>query len=486
MIRSFKVQYFYWILFTLLFSVVLFRALLIPLTHDESVSLTIVQGDDAWVNSANHHILNTHLMKASCVFLGTSELALRLPNVIAFILFYWSVILIINHYIDFKSKSDFFFLLLTTTSLVFCNMFMLDFFSLARGYGLSIGLTATSFYFYWRGINQSAKKWFYYYVSVFFVLLSAFANLSMLLLAFILIAFIGIEMVMNVYYKKVEIKHALIMIGLFSLYCIPVYFLFQRIFMLKAANMLYFGVDSLSSMFSSLISSSLYFSNSLHGNYVYWFLIFLLVLGLISFIWLTYIQKIDIAFWRFIGIFALVMLGFYAQHHLLGNLYPTGRTITYLIPYIGAILGYLFFKLVLQTKQFKLINQIVKGLVFVSSTIFIIHFVSVLNFEFFYDWKYDAMSKGVYQEVKQIEEAKSSNGTLPKRKVVLMCDWQFKPVLEYYFNRDSTLNVTVINKNEEVKEYDYLYEFNSSNTLSHSCKNINNYQLTNSSLFKCN
>jgi hypothetical protein len=123
--------------------------------------------------SANNHLLNTLLMKISSYHFGDGELALRLPNVLAHALYLGASALLARRLTNGWSAIPAFLLLNT-------NPFMLDFFSLARGYGLALGFAMLALYF---GLRCSEGS----HLSPRFLLLSAvcgglavFANFSFL------------------------------------------------------------------------------------------------------------------------------------------------------------------------------------------------------------------------------------------------------------------------------------------------------------------
>lgn len=76
------------LLFLVLFTYVILRAYLLSFTHDESVSFSILVGNDAQRDTANNHVLNTLLMSCSRAIFGSSEWALRLPNILSFVLYF--------------------------------------------------------------------------------------------------------------------------------------------------------------------------------------------------------------------------------------------------------------------------------------------------------------------------------------------------------------------------------------------------------------
>jgi hypothetical protein len=124
----------------------LVRAYSLSLTHDES--LTYLHGVRpglvrilafSYVD-ANNHLFNTLLTWLSSLAFGNAELALRLPNVAAFVLFFATVFLLLRRRVRPL-------LVVPGLLLLTCNPFQLDFFALCRGYGLGLGFMAASLYF---------------------------------------------------------------------------------------------------------------------------------------------------------------------------------------------------------------------------------------------------------------------------------------------------------------------------------------------------
>jgi hypothetical protein len=125
----------------LVFAYVLYRAYHLSFTFDEIVSYDLLQGFSLETagQSANYHLLNSYLMKACNAAFGDSELSLRLPNVLAFIIYLIAAIRI-GSLIRKEYR-------LHTLILLTSMPFLLDFFSLARGYGLGVGFVLLSLSF---------------------------------------------------------------------------------------------------------------------------------------------------------------------------------------------------------------------------------------------------------------------------------------------------------------------------------------------------
>jgi hypothetical protein len=98
-------------------------------------------------DTANNHFLNTLLVWLFSRFAGSSEFVLRVPSLLGYLLY-----LVFSYRLLMRYARPFFalagFLLLNL------NPYLLDFFGLSRGYGLSIGLLMAAFYYFLRFIDQ--------------------------------------------------------------------------------------------------------------------------------------------------------------------------------------------------------------------------------------------------------------------------------------------------------------------------------------------
>jgi hypothetical protein len=122
--------------------------------------------------SANHHLLNVWGMWASMKLFGTSELALRLPNLLAHVLYLYA-----TARIALKASS----VPVTIACFLLLNVhpYLLDFFGLARGYGLACGLMMMSLWQVVRYVDegQPVQR---VMLAMLFAGLSAMAHLAMI------------------------------------------------------------------------------------------------------------------------------------------------------------------------------------------------------------------------------------------------------------------------------------------------------------------
>src|ERR1051326_42770 len=126
----------------ILFFYIAIKASISSFTHDESFTY-LHYPHDTFMNIisyknfyTNNHILNSLLMKYSELLFGSSEFALRLPNLLLFIVY------MIYSYLLFRKTNQ--FLSVAIFILLCANSSLIDLFGLARGYGLSFGFMLMS------------------------------------------------------------------------------------------------------------------------------------------------------------------------------------------------------------------------------------------------------------------------------------------------------------------------------------------------------
>jgi hypothetical protein len=130
------------------------RAALVPLTYDEAATyLRYIPGDILAVfnfDVATNHFLNTLLTKIAYLAGGNSEAVLRLPNLIGYAMYLWFSLLILRGLQD-RVIAFAGFMLLNL------NLYVLDFFSLTRGYGLSLSFLMGTIFFLLRFVTQLSR-----------------------------------------------------------------------------------------------------------------------------------------------------------------------------------------------------------------------------------------------------------------------------------------------------------------------------------------
>ncbi|MCH2042715.1 MAG: hypothetical protein MK212_01125 [Saprospiraceae bacterium] len=171
------------IIFLLLFGTVWYfvihKALTIPMTHDETATplhyckysvWEIMMFPDNW---PNNHILNTLFVKLFTWIFGVEQWVVRLPNMLFFPVFASGVYLIGRQL--FKESVIGF---VATAIIFFSNAYLLDFFSLCRGYGISCALATLSSAFLLMAYQRRSTKlaWGAFLTAI----LASYANFTLL------------------------------------------------------------------------------------------------------------------------------------------------------------------------------------------------------------------------------------------------------------------------------------------------------------------
>lgn len=302
---------------TILFVYILLRAVYVPITHDEIVTWQLYMKSGLFLPlkgyiDANNHVINSFLGYVVSLFFYESRFIIRLPNVIFFpvyLLFAFRLSTMLHS----KSLKWILFVALSSSS------FIIEFFALGRGYGLSQAfLLATLFY----GISFIQKNEIRHLIScllaVFFMLWS---NLSMLNLALVFVAYLAFLFVSDSSYSLQK----KMLFGLSTLILfVPagVYALF-----LKEHGNLYLGEGG--SFASNVIHSlgKLIFNlKEIESSIAFGIICFLLLgLGVMQLK-----KQFSVFVFRNPSFFLLLLfvgniLVIVAQHHILGVNYPINR-----------------------------------------------------------------------------------------------------------------------------------------------------------------
>ncbi len=153
------------------------KAQLASFTHDESFSylnychesfIEIITFNNWYTNN---HVLNSLFMKYSAQLFGTSEFALRLPNLLLLLVY------MAYSFRLFRDKNP---LLALAIFLLLCtNTLLIDLFGLARGYGMSCGFMLMSLYHFLKfGEQRQRKDLFIFHLAALLAILSNFTLLA--------------------------------------------------------------------------------------------------------------------------------------------------------------------------------------------------------------------------------------------------------------------------------------------------------------------
>lgn len=156
---------------------VILRAWLIPVTVDENSTAvshvarnalhTLFYSYDA---TPNNHILNTLIIKFITPYLGWHPIVLRIPALIGALAYAWAGMLIC------RQISQQFWVRVFAFALLLGQPFMLEFFSLARGYSLALGMMMAAIWQAWRFLKENRRESLT--IAIIFAGLAVYANFT--------------------------------------------------------------------------------------------------------------------------------------------------------------------------------------------------------------------------------------------------------------------------------------------------------------------
>lgn len=293
---------------------VLARLIINPLVNDEAYTFIYFIFSERFIPffedtlvSANNHYLNSLLGWLFYKVLGIDPFVLRLPNFLAYLAFLFYNYRIGKDLFNTHLRIGFWLFTLATPIL-------LEFFTYARGYGLSLGLLSGAIYHLSKSLHNDniEKDW----KSITLLVLAVSANLNLIycLPAWLLFYFIHC-------YGKMS--RNLLLIN-FSVRIMPFLVLGWTAWQLKKQNALYFGTnEGLLASLASLLQMMLGYGNKVLAALV------LLMLVVVIF-WLLYIGFRDtrFSFAQIMTLFlAASLFGTWLQALLLGGLMPIQRAL---------------------------------------------------------------------------------------------------------------------------------------------------------------
>lgn len=393
------------------------RITTIPVTHDEAGTILSFSRQSLWDILTykdpipNNHILNTLLIKGSTTVFGLAEWACRWPNFLAGLLYIGCGFLLLrrlNGKHSFKSLAGIILLL--------GNPYLLEFFGLARGYGLSVGLMMTSLYFIIRGKEKDQLY------SLAFAALSVYANLTLLnyfIPLFLLVIVLKRQDSLKAYLGSV-LPALIISFILIALLVLPV------IKMLKTDQFRFWGQKGFfADTFQPLLESSLmgesYFGK-MTGTVFTWFILLACLLLAISAVWTVWrhrIKALHQARFQLLFLFFGTLLYNILQHLIVGVPYLNARTALFYYPLFSLAL---FAELGNDDKYARFKNV----LLLVLTGFSIWHMTRTWNLHSSREWWFDGDNKKVMAWI-AADRIGNKN-----EKASLKCNWLFQPSLTYY------------------------------------------------------
>lgn len=422
--------YFLWAFIGVIAAWVVWRAASLCMTHDESATFLyvyhsfadILQGESCF-DTGNNHIINTLLTKTCYHVLGDSAFSLRLPNVLVFVLYVYAGLSLLKLWTNRP------LIWLLGLMILLCYPYLLDFFSLCRGYGLAMAWLTTSLLFFYQYLAIKRDK---YLIATFATALLAVLSHFTFLNYFIALFFVVwlYEIVYLFLATKEEnsllkqVKALSIAVG-FAL-ILALFIVRPILFLRKKGEFTYGGSDFLPTV-DDFIRDFLYTTVSDTKLLFFKGLLCLFLLGLVfrcgQLLLRMIKQKAFLlpyhSFFLLLSIlFFTIVVSTIAQHHLLGTAYLTHRTATIYIPILQLLTFLTWHQFVQKYPQYLL-----KG-AFILPLLYLYNLGDVRNLHYVREWWYDEDTKEVLQYVNQQVK--------PGEKVNFACHWWYTPTARFY------------------------------------------------------
>ncbi len=435
------------VLSALLLAYTTLRAHLLSLTHDECGSFAIWTdydifscrtNPDCW-GTANLHWLYVLLMKLTVGLFGDSELAIRLPALFGHAIYLIFSIKLVN-WIASKvgsSQSTVVSPLIPHPStlipllgfvLLNCNAYLLEFHSLARGYGLAMSMMMMSLYYLARWVERG--KLGPLVGTLGGGALAVLSNFTLLVYFACLLAIIGGGVVWA-FLKKDEnrAERAKWAVGGGAAFVAVLgWLLHNPIRILRERGEFEWGREAFMDTYKSVVHCSLYGGRyfKMYNLEVFGGAMFVLLLTATVFAVVNFFKKPKEAMARFylaaVSLPLMAMVAAIAQHLILSTKYQVDRTAIMFIP-LCALAVFLF----LANWVAKSGSRLALGLAVAIGLFVAGHLLRVGQLQYTSEWGYDAETKHVMAYM---------NEKIPTgQKVKFGVNWLYHPSATYYQQR---------------------------------------------------
>jgi hypothetical protein len=441
-IKKFRTLYFF--IFVILLVVVILKIISTGITYDEAwtlqvfVPLSFKEIFQATPCDANNHLLNTIAIKILFKFFGKSLVIARIPNLISFIIFSFFAFKICTEFLK-KHEGLLLFLLLLA------NPFMIDFFCLARGYGMANGLLMASLFMMLKSLKTAEIK--FYILSVFLAMGAVLANFTYM---YFFTAMISV-LVLSLLNKKVNLKNKLKILGIIlSGIIILIVSTYTIISKLIETQSFYYGgnisflKDTLVSVFSYSINKNQWVTEAL---LLTCFFIVTLILLYILLIVLSIKKRVSMYNMLPVFLLPIVVIINLVHVYFFHSLFLVDRTAMQYLPL-------LFFTFVysISLLQSKIINIsiIIAGFIFVAT--FSFHFITSFSLKKTISWEPDAHSIEILNKI-------NSLGNDNNKVYNIDYSWPFESSIKYYLSNENFSNIHDVKLREDRDNYNPQADF---------------------------
>lgn len=426
--RSFLIPVFV-LLCLVIMTALTYKAATSSITHDEAGTYLnhIVERQSVWAcrtdpgcwRIANNHLLNTAMITVAVDLFGPDELAIRLPNLLALMLYLWGcgVILI-------RLSANYLELLLGF-ALLCLNPFCMDFFALARGYGIGLGCMMASIGSVWLFLRAS-HNWYWLAAGFVFASLAVFANLTYLSFLLVLAGSLLVYGTIKNLPRLSSLTHrkvmALLAVPLVCLGFIAWYFYHPIQFLSSRGEFLY-GASSLIDSWFRFARDSVYGVTYFEGQHsVAAVLSAVLIVPSVVLGLRRYAdQKTDAQLHFLVSLMCIMLFSFFILNNLVtGAQFPVGRKSIIYYPLTGLVV----YLAICDLRQNRNVRW-VRFVVLVVTTALVLHISRSYHPERYREWWYDTDTKRMIYEVAQMHSGE-------EQPLTLSTEWIFRPATQFY------------------------------------------------------
>ena len=434
------------------FAINIYRAVHQSITADEAFTFDyyIVKPFN-WIlviYSTNNHVLHTLLCRLSVKALGISELAMRLPSLLGGLLYLVFVYKLCRYL--FKNQWTF---LLAVAALTL-NPFLMDYLSIARGYGMALGLFIAALYFVIRFLDDQPQAANYNRVTASAILLglSISANLVFLFPAAALAGMLTLLRLADAK-RAGGWKRLWWIMGRVWAPLVVTAALFVAIPVAHEKGGTFrpdlYGKDSLRDTTRSLVRPSLFHqygpnnaeatpanidrSIDIVTRWVVPLMLALVFAMAIPLCWrwlrdrdLCRLSSLDSAYFLIGAVLAISLGMLVAARYLFGFLYPLDRTAIYLV----ALLTLEWMLLIDKSLALPGVGRATGLLAAAPVAIAILLFLRGFTTSYYYEWRYDAGTKRIFQLLQQ--QHRLGGNRQMNLGVIWMLDFSFNFYREMY------------------------------------------------------
>lgn len=363
-------QKIYFLSAILIFAYVAWRAFNISFSYDECYSYAIAMGEKGTV-TANNHWLNTGLIWLMDKTIGNSEFSLRLPNLVSFALYLYFIFKIATHFCTSKLT------LLLSIPLFLLNPFVLDFFGLARGYGMSFAFLTAAVYHLLMYFNKNASvKHFIYFL--IFCILAVYANYAFL------VVILSLQLTTVLYYYKKhfnKLKLCIIAYGVELILLLPA---ILNVIQLSQQNQLYVGGTT--GVYTDSLKTVLEFSFNNDRIHFYPIISILIAIAILIGFFLFHSRRLNfLKLWIILTFFIPKILNFTMDIR-----FPRDRGALYWIFILSVFILITTDKLLTVSPALQKVKRLPLMIIICIQLIVVVNFAIHFNLKYTILWKYDS------------------------------------------------------------------------------------------------